>query len=217
MPLFSLPLGVPPLLPSGYVSFSFLPPPIADADVFGAGPTPRGQWGLFDGDGNPVVVIDSVVSFEFLNEFRVSDYPQEQGGFQSYNKVATPFDVRLALARGGTDSDRTEFILGLDKALNSLDLYDVVTPEFTYPNVSVVRVNVHRVAHRGVTLLVAETWVREIRENASAALSNSLQPSGADPVNGGLVQPQPPSSAQNAVITKIPLGVPSSQAFISVH
>src|SRR5574337_124086 len=49
------------------------------------------KWGIFRADNlTPVVIADSVVSVDYRNESRISDFPVELGSFGSYNKVATP-------------------------------------------------------------------------------------------------------------------------------
>jgi hypothetical protein len=59
---------------------------------------------------NLTPVAASTIEFEFDQEFTISDYPQEQGAFQSYDKVQLPFDVRVRLAAGGDASNRQAFI-----------------------------------------------------------------------------------------------------------
>ena len=67
------------------------------ADALGLPPSPLApQWGIYL-DGEPVVDADSVVTFDYRQEWTVSDYPLEQGAFQSYDKVQTPFDVAVTI------------------------------------------------------------------------------------------------------------------------
>jgi hypothetical protein len=57
---------------------------------------------------NPVAA--STIEFDFDQEWTIADTPQEQGAFQSYDKVQLPFDVRIRLAAGGDASNRQTFI-----------------------------------------------------------------------------------------------------------
>ena len=103
--------GVPPLpVPPGGVNL--VAPILAAADVAGLSALVGGpQWGIFSQGGAPVLQADSVNSFDYERGYLVSDYPQEQGAFQSYNKVTlrlsthsaggvTQRDVELAEAIG---------------------------------------------------------------------------------------------------------------------
>lgn len=154
------------------------------------------QWGLFDDSGNAVVLADSVIGFDYAKEYRVSNYPVEEGSFASYNKVEEPYDIRILLAKGGNDGDRAAFISELQAAEASLDLYTVITPDATYVNANVVRTSYGRHASNGVSLIVADVQIEEIRPAASSTFSNTASPAGAAQQSGGTVQPQTPSSAQ---------------------
>lgn len=90
-------------------------------------------WGIYQG-GELALEADSFVSLDFRNESRVSDYPQEPNTFASYNKVATPFDVRVRMAIAADRATRTNFLATCETMVRSVDLFDVVTPEATYLN-----------------------------------------------------------------------------------
>lgn len=165
-------------------------------------------WGIFNADGSQVIVPDSHVRLGYSREKRVSDFPIEEGGFASYNKVSVPFEGRFLLSKGGSQADRTSFLTSIDDATNSLDLYSLVTPEITYDNVNVVHYDYDRSADHGVTLLSVEVWLRQIRVATGPSFSNTANPSGAvtdaqdpaanDPTQDGAVQPQSPSQSQLA-------------------
>lgn len=154
-----------------------------------------------------VLEADSVVSFDYKKDWRVAEYPQEEGAFQSYNKVQTPFDVRLRLTKGGTDEDRAAFFEALDKAQASLDLYDIVTPERTYSSASIEHVDYRRSASEGMGLITADVWLKEIRVSATIAFSKTAQPSGADAVHVGTVWARPTSpEVEKALRDKLTTG-----------
>jgi hypothetical protein len=48
------------------------------------------QWGIFQ-DGLQLVEADNVVSFGYKQNWSISTYQVEEGGFESYNKVDTPY------------------------------------------------------------------------------------------------------------------------------
>ena len=195
-------VGVPPLLNAPSAT------PAAPAGTAPATPS-ASAWGIYlTGTAIPALTADSVVSIEFKGEWRISDYPQEQGAFQSYNKVTVPFDARVMLAKGGTEADRAAFLEALDSiatatnADGSLAVYDVVTPERTYIGASVQRYDYRRTSREGVGLIVADVWLSQVRTAAAAAFTNTAAASGQDKQAVGVVQPQSPTAAQSAQVGK---------------
>jgi hypothetical protein len=157
----------------------------AVASLFGVGVT---RWGIYL-DGVPVFLGESTVSFEYKQDWSISDYPVEQGGFQSYDKVQLPFDVRVKIAAGGSAANRQELLNTLEAASNTLDLYDVYTPEKIYRSCNITHVDYRRTASNGVGLIIADVWLTEIRETAATTIANPQQPNLNDPVGAGNVQP----------------------------
>jgi hypothetical protein len=163
-------------------------------------------WGVYAQDGTLAVACDAIPSFEYGGEFRIADYPLEQGGFESYNKVATPFNVRLVLSKGGTVSDRTAFLAAVETLHASLDLFDVVTPEHVYVGVNVERIGMVRNAATGAGMTTVEIGLREVRRTADVAFSKTPDaptpapaataktvkaPAAAKTANQGSVQTKP--------------------------
>lgn len=158
------------------------------------------RWGLFDEGGTQIIVPDSFLGLDSLKEYRVSDYPIEEGGFESYNKVEVPFVGKILFAKGGDEAERTQFLSQIEQAIKSLDVYSLVTPEKSYASVNVTHRDYRRTVNNGVTMLTVEVWVEEIRNTVTASFSNTQAPEGAATVNDGGVQPQTPSPAiQQAV------------------
>ena len=163
--------------------------------------TVANAWGIFL-DGVHVLEPDSFLGYEYMNESKVSQYPQQSGAFQSYNKVATPFDVRVRMSKGGTIADRTAYLAEVEAAAKSLNLYSVVTPEKTYLNTNIVKVS-HRHAQReGATLLVVELWFLEIRNTATAQFYQTTSNTMATPVTP-ITNPVKPTSADPTVVGKV--------------
>jgi hypothetical protein len=50
------------------------------------------------------------VEFDFDQDWTIADYPQEQGAFQSYDKVQMPFECRVRLACSGPPAQRQAFL-----------------------------------------------------------------------------------------------------------
>lgn len=186
--------GVPPL-PFG-VGVIPSPVTILTADSpFVLGQADAVIWGIFDQDGNAVVTGDSVRAFDFSNDYEISDYPVEDGGFYSYNKVATPFDARLVFMQGGDVDARAAFLDSLRTTLADINLYTVVTPEIQYDLANIVGVRYRRVANEGATLLSVEVRVREVRQVASSEFSSTAAPDGAAQQDDGTIVADTPTQA----------------------
>ncbi len=181
------------------------------------------QWGLFTADGAPAFagptsaglarVLEilgpgglSVGEIEYRQEFRLSSAPQEAGAFLSYNKVNSPFQGRVSYIIGGTAAQRGAFLGIIEKVEASLDLLSLVTPEKTYPSVTVVHHDYRRSAHAGVSMFVVDVWIEEVRITGTSAFTTTTAPAGASPANVGAVQPGVPTAAQSAAV---PGGAPT--------
>lgn len=168
------------------------------------------QWGIFK-DGSSVLDVSgngNVASFEYKKDWSIPDYPVEGGGFQSYNKVELPYDVRMRFSKGGSVEKRTDFLKQVEAIDGTLDLYDAVTPEKTYLKCNVVHVDYRRQANNGMGLIIVDIYLEEVRDTATAsfaqAASSPATSSGASPASptatkapsaqaaksGGTVQPK---------------------------
>ena len=161
------------------------------------------QWGIFDQSGTQVLTPTSFKSIGYKQGWRIANYPMEQGAFQNYNKVQTPFENSIVVTQGGKLQDRQDFLDTLDTIANSFDLYNVVTPDRTYHNVSIEDYDYQRSATNGNGLLTVEIKLLEIRESPSAAFVNTAAPSGQDAVNDGTVQATPVTTADNVTTDSV--------------
>lgn len=171
--------GVPPLF-GGALSLPF--PTLftgSSLTVIGAGG--QQQWGIFDSSGNPILVADAIEGVEYARDYRISDYPQEQGAFMSYNKVQVPYQAKVGFYVGLA---REAFLASIEAQVASLGFVTVVTPEKTYANANLVHYGYRRVARRGMTLILVDVWLEEVRIASQAATTNAqgtnAQPTGDD-------------------------------------
>jgi hypothetical protein len=169
---------------------------VADAQLL-LGLTSTPKWGIYL-NGSPVIIPDSVVAFDYKNEWRIADYPQEAGAFASYNKVSTPFDVRVRLTKGGSEAERASFLNAIEAASKSLNLYDVVTPEKVYSSTNIEHYDYRRTNLNGVGLLTVDIWLLEIRVSGTSQFVAAATPSGASPVAVGTVQATQATPAEQA-------------------
>jgi hypothetical protein len=168
------------------------------------------QWGLFK-NGAPIVLCDSVNAFDYRNSSVVSDYPQEDGSFTSYDKVQTPFDVRLRFVTGGSVSAREAMLASILTIAQDTQLYDAVTPEQVYVNCNVVHVAYRRTNANGNGLLVIDVGLQEIRVTAEAAFVDNPSPATSSTGSGST------SSGSPAVATApvAPITAPQNPAATS--
>jgi hypothetical protein len=187
-----------------------------------------GTLGL-TGGGKPVITPDSVISLEWHGEERISDYPVENGGFASFNKVAVPYDLRIVMTCAGLNyvqttlqpvtqllnqalaglglafgqpMSRDAFLSALDSMLDSTTLYDVITPDKVYKNVNLVSYSHAKKHDDGATMVVAELIFREVRTSVSANYGNSIastSESAASNVSVGTVNGSSASTSQTSM------------------
>lgn len=171
------------------------------------------QWGIFTKGGQPFAIPDSFVSVDFRGEWRISDYPVEKGGFQSFDKVATPFDIRVRFATSGPSAilhpitsalspstSRSDFLAQVHRAAESLDLFSVVTPDATYDSVNIVHYDYRRERQNGVGMILVDVWCEQVRVTATTQFTDTKTPEGAANVSGGTVQGATPTPAQAASV-----------------
>lgn len=139
---------------------------------------------------NIVPVLASTVEFEYSGKSPISNYQQEAGAFQGYNKVQLPAEISLKIACGGSTSQRQGFLSTLEALRTSLALVDIVTPEQVFSGYNVTQYDYRRRAENGVTLIVADVRFELVPVTASATFQNTQQPGNAGPQAIGNVQPQ---------------------------
>ncbi len=191
--------GVPPLL--NKTSASSVPLVSSDAPGLLGQSAAGTRWGIYQ-NGKAVVLADNITAFDYKKDWRVSNYPQEQGAFQSYNKVTMPYDARITMTKGGKDTDRQTFLKQIDTVAASFDLYDIVTPDKIYKNTNVSHVDYSRTASNGVGLLTIDIWLIEIRVTATQQFSTTKNANSADPVTPGTIQPRAPTISEAAFAAK---------------
>jgi hypothetical protein len=164
-------------------------PLVADAltALAALGPQP---WGIYSG-GAPVVIADTVVDLGYVKGYTISDYPIEDGGFASYDKVELPYEGRVRFVSGGSPSVRQALLGSVEGIIGDLNLYDVVTPDEVYVNANLVRMEYRRSNQEGGgSLLAMDVSVQEVRVSSDGGTSGTADPASADQQNGGTVQPQ---------------------------
>ncbi len=171
------------------------------------------QWQILDSTtGSIIITPDTVPRFEFKGSRQISDYPVEQGAFDTYNKVAEPYEIRmlmtcsglnyaqsafnaLGLNIGASYMDRSDFIDSLEYMLDTTDTFSIVTPDKTYENANLVSFDYKKETRENAVMLVVNAVFHEVRQATGSLYTNSLSPSvnsaspsAADPLNSGTLQ-----------------------------
>ena len=193
------PDGVPNLLGDVTDVFLSVGQLLTGDTVFGYGPGSTPQWGIFL-NGQPVVLADTVTTFGYKQDWAVSDYPVERGGFESYDKVNTPFQVHIQFVSGGSAAKRQALLDSIAAIGDPLTLYDVLTPEAVYIGVNVVGYDYRRTSTNGLGLMIVDVSLLEIREEGTTDFKNTKSPSGfqASPT-GNIQSPEATTPAPSGV------------------
>lgn len=139
--------------------------------------------------GSVVLSPDSFIDFEYRKEQKIPTYPMQDGGFQSYNKVGMPFDIRLTVTCSGNGKmKKGEFLQAINDLLNGLDLVDIVTPDVTYKSCNLIHVDYRRDSLQGATLITAQLWFQWVRI-VTKPKANTAAPSGTPSTPLGQVSP----------------------------
>ncbi len=146
------------------------------------------KWGVFDEGGNKIADYDSVYTLDFKNDARISDFPVEEGGFTSYNKVASPYDSIVVLTCGGSESRRATCLSSLKLAQTTLDLYSIFTPTDSITDANLIGLSYSSTAQEGAGMLTAHLTFREVRKTATATLVEPKSPSAFAGQSQGQIQ-----------------------------
>jgi hypothetical protein len=141
---------------------SLLPPFRFTSDGTGINVSRPPSWGIYSGS-QLVIEPDTIVAYDFKREWALADYPVEQGGFETYDKVATPTEHRVRMASGGSLQNREALLQQIDFIAGNLQLYTIVTPEAVYVRCNIVRYDYRRTAVNGLGLIVIDVMLKEVR------------------------------------------------------
>jgi hypothetical protein len=180
----------------------------------------KDAWGIYDSNNAKALTPDTIIAVGYQAEHRIADFPIEEGGFESYNKVAMPFDTRVVMTKGGTYEERRTFAAAIEELRGDMKLYSVVTPERTYLSVNFSRVSIDRSREQGAGLITVELHLTEIRQNATATFSKAKEPASADTKSNGSVQAMNAAPAETATVaaksaTVAAVSPPEGKSFFS--
>lgn len=152
--------------------FSILPPGVP------------GSWSIYKADGAIAVPFDTFMACTVKVEAKAAHDPVEKGSFADYNKVVSPTQVGVILARTGTTAELSAVLEALDALVAGTDLVSVVTPEKEFMDYSLTSYDYDRKNENGVDRLVVNLVLEEIRQ-VEAEYSNEQIPPTKSPKQPG--------------------------------
>lgn len=110
------------------------------------------MYAIITTDGT-ALTFDSLMGIDIADESSVIDEPVELGSFASYNKVASPLQIRVALGFSGSDAEFGERLT---------ELVGLVTGAAYYESLSVEALRYSRSAEQGYYLV--DLNLKEVRQ-----------------------------------------------------
>jgi len=158
---------------------------------------------------DPVIVPDNFSRMDYDQNWDVGTAPVAEGGFASFNKVSSPYTLKLRMTKGGTLKQRQEFVDKMEVIGASLDLYRIVTPERVYTGVNIFNCRVVREGASGAYFFAeVEISFLEIRQATAEYTStaqntqNSKNPSARPVSNSGTVNSTPATKQVQSAVGK---------------
>jgi hypothetical protein len=144
------------------------------------------EWGIFlngvqvvGQDVNNIInIISGLGNGNFLDldykaRFSISNYPVEQGAFQSYNKVQSPYEVAVTVTAGGTAANRIQLLNQVQTIIGTTDLYTVNMPEGTLSGLNPVSYGYQRRHDNGLGLLIVTIMFQQVRPAGDPVFSTT--------------------------------------------
>lgn len=152
-------------------------------DFLFPGPT----WGVFKvGTNDRAIEVSSVGELDTAAEALVSDYPIQTGSFTTYNKVRRPDIITIRLTKDGGEDSRLQLLYWLNQNMTDTSLFDILSPEWRYPSMTLIGYRLSRSARSGAAMIVADCLFQQVRENPPVYSSSTI----ADPED----QPETPTA-----------------------
>jgi hypothetical protein len=173
---FSLPSGSQQLPDASLSGQNFTLPPLNNSSLpfisqnstnpvqLTAAPLASTAWGIYNAINNtPAFDVDTCVDVKFGDVSKVSDFPVENGGFASYNKVIEAYQPKVKVAVHG-DQRISVLLEQLYASVRSINLYNVLTPNITYSSVALEKYDYTRTAKDGMHMVQVEITLKQINQ-----------------------------------------------------
>lgn len=149
----------------------------------------------------PLTVPSSWGEFTPQYEAAVSDYPQEQGAFQLYNKVRRPRTVTVSMTKTGSDLARFAWLAAIEQQEAQLptQLYTLLSPQAIYVDYTIQRMSYSVRPDRGTNILHLDIVFVQVPQIVTDATSNTVQPKSGPVQQIGQLFTRATTAAQNAL------------------
>lgn len=149
----------------------------------------------------PLTIPSSWGEFSPQYEVAMSDYPQEQGAFQLYNKVRRPRTVTVSMTKTGSDLARFAWLAAIEQqeAQMPTQLYTLLSPQAVYLDYAIQRMSYSVRPDRGSNILHLDIVFMEVPQIVTDATSNTVQPKSGPVQQIGQLFTRATTAAQNAL------------------
>ena len=152
----------------------------------------------------PLTLPDSWGEFDFRYETVLSDYPQEKGAFQPYNKVARPTAITTTLIKTGSDIARLTWFLAIQQqeSQNPTQLYTLISPQGIFTDYVIGGMSYTTRKERGSNMMYLDITFTQIPQiiASDGSFKNTLAPKSSPVQQVGNVFTQAANGAQTALI-----------------
>jgi len=126
----------------------------------------------------PLTLPSSWGEFSPRYESALSDYAQEQGAFQVYNKVHRPTTVTVTLIKTGSDLARFAWLAAIlqMEAQFPTQLYTLISPQAVYVDYTIQRMWHDTRPERGSNILRLNIQFAEVPQIVTGTPSNTVAP-----------------------------------------
>ena len=142
---------------------------------------------LLTQEGAPVLEWTASFSYDDNNTSYIVDDPIE-GGFTSHDKVRSPLTCSIFAVVTDSDKRRT-FLEQAQKAVDDVTLYQLVTPDITHENLSIIGVSGYRTPDNFYSSVGVTFKLREVRLNGNTRVDKTAEPTAAPQSHAGQVTP----------------------------
>jgi hypothetical protein len=152
----------------------------------------------------PLTFPSSWGEFSPKYETQLSDYAQEQGAFQPYNKVKRPETVNVTMIKTGSDVARFAWFTAIrqQEALNPTQLYTLISPIGVFADFTIATMSIDVRPDRGSNLTYLNILFTEVPQITSSdgSYQNTLSAKSNPVAQIGQVFTTAVTAAQQALV-----------------
>lgn len=147
------------------------------------------EWNIMTEGGGKLVQFTSMLGIDIRNEGTALSYPVELGSFASYNKVQSPLDIVVSLAKWGTHFEFSDILKTLDEYQAEAKKLLVVTPSAFFDSMTLESYEHRHDQRRNANMLTVDLHLVEVKE-VNAETASPRNGTSAGKVNSGKKQAQ---------------------------